>query len=100
MKKKILNFCIALFSIALLQGCSSRQDTEDEVKAKAEAEAEAKAKACDCVEQFNYSHQDWGMDKIDMKKYRDCIEKYKDNNANDVTEYINSAEKNCRSKCK
>jgi hypothetical protein len=55
--------------------------------------------ACECVEQFNYYHQDGGMFKLDQDKINSCVDKFKDKNANVYPEDINSAEKNARQKC-
>jgi hypothetical protein len=55
--------------------------------------------ACDCLEQFNYWHQEGGMYKIDQDKMNICVDKFKDENANDYPEDFNSAEKNAKSKC-
>ena len=55
--------------------------------------------ACECVEQFNYYHQDGGMYKLDQDKINSCVDKFKDKNANVYPEDINSAEKNTRQKC-
>ena len=55
--------------------------------------------ACECVEQYDYYNQQWGMFKLDMNKMTKCTDKFKDADANTFPEDHNSAERNARKKC-
>ena len=56
--------------------------------------------ACECVEQYDYYHQDGGLLKLDQDKLNKCTEKFKDANANYYPEDTNSGERNARKECK
>ena len=85
MKKTKFILLGSMISISLLSSCGGGND---------------KKAACDCIEQFNYYHQDGGMMKLDMSKLNSCVDKFKDANATTFPDDINSAEKNAREKCK
>ncbi|AMQ56172.1 hypothetical protein [Algoriphagus sanaruensis] len=75
-----LNIILLLFA-ALLNSCQSGPS------------------ACECVEQYNYWHEDGGLFKLDENKINNCTEKFRDSNANLFPEDLNSAERNVRSEC-
>ena len=86
MKKNKFILLGCLISFCVFTSCGAK---EDDTKA-----------ACDCVEQFNYYHQDGGMMKLDMAKLNTCVDKFKDANASSYPDDINTAERNARNKCK
>lgn len=81
MEKKLTIYGVLFIVVILQYSCKSTQS------------------ACDCMEQFNYFHQDGGLLKIDENKLGKCIDEFKDPNANYYPEDLKSAERNAQKEC-
>ena len=81
MKKVMTIFGAILFASTILTSCGGGPD------------------ACECVKQYEYWSQDWGLYKLDQDLINRCTDYYKDANVNYYPEDLNSAKRNAQKKC-